>query len=656
MAAKTSTYLKFDGVANQYVNAQGPPATNATGTLVVTLFARLLEWPAVTSQIWEVGDTSGADGQDFGMFWYVDEPAKTSGQGRMITDDAACLGVRYSVSTGAVVEVAVPLTGDGVPPRLGAIYQIQLCMKYNVGDLKTYIAVFVDGVSRYQASLTGTIALSDLDQDNVIQLGGDPVQTFAGRDHERAIWELHQFMWEVDRALTITASAIDAPNGVLDPFEGLTIAGSADANKSWAHHFNEGSGTSLTADSGTGFSMTAVSPSWADSTKVDPVVSGNLATWDFLNVKGYPLRLSNNADVTIQPIHAPASSRPDPTGGELRLRLKPTTWREMGELRIGTNEEWYPTNPVMLGDQTGQVILGIESILTNSSTNLGARGDIQSHGGATAQGDGYWYIGWFYDSGGTGANTRGLLTWFSPTVAEVQVGVRVGGSSTHYVTITDQGGEIVSSVARVTGWHEFAMFWEEGTGVNSDTVRFYIDGVQVRQEVGVGAVATASYVPGVQHRYNSDTAAEKFYLDYLRANTQFANTPAEFQGIVAASGSIVLPVWQPAFGVSKFTDVTITEVTAGVNSQEVGTTSYTFRHSTNGGSSWGSPTTLNDANLLALVTAGNGQDVLELTAELQSGMDEMSSPATRTISITAAPKARLVDHHRRQMLAHAGAF
>jgi hypothetical protein len=517
VAAKASTYLKLDGVADQKITAQGPPANNTTGTLLVTWFMRLLEWPCATSQLWEVGDASGLDGQDFGAFTYVDEPAKTTANGRLVTGDEYCLGIRYSVSSGPAIEAVIPMTGDGVPPRLGSMYQIQIAMKYNVGDLRTYIAVFVDGVSRYQANVLGTIAPTDANQSNVIQIGGDPVQAFGGFDHERAIWELHQFRWEVDRTLTITSSAIDAPDGVLDPFEGLTIAASADANKSFAHWIDEGSGTSLTSDSGVAFGMTASNPSWADATKVDPQISGRLATWDFLNVKGYPLRLSNNADVTIQPIFAPVGSRPDPTGGELRLRLKPTIWREMGELRTGTDEEWITTaGPGMLGDQTGQVALGTKSVLTNSPSVVNAKGDVHNHGGASSGGEGHWFRCWFYDSGGTGANTQCRVGWFNVSI-EGGVGVRVPDSSTNYVTTTDQGGTVVSSVARSTGWHELAVFWENG-GAGDETVRFYIDGVQVRQEVGASAIDPISRTPGARHQYNSDTSSEKFFLDWMVAN------------------------------------------------------------------------------------------------------------------------------------------
>jgi hypothetical protein len=69
----------------------------------------------------------------------------------------------------------------------------------------------------------------------------------------------------------------------------------------------------------------------------------------------------------------------------------------------------------------------------------------------------------------------------------------------------------------------------------------------------------------------------------------------------------------------------------------VGAISYTFRHSTDGGSTWSSPATLNTANLRALACAGNGQDVLEITASFTAGMDQMSSGALRQIDVQYEP-------------------
>jgi hypothetical protein len=102
--------------------------------------------------------------------------------------------------------------------------------------------------------------------------------------------------------------------------------------------------------------------------------------------------------------------------------------------------------------------------------------------------------------------------------------------------------------------------------------------------------------------------------------------------LVAASGSIELPDFQPAI-VTGFTSLEITQSTAGASSQERGTTTNEFKHSSNGGSSFGAYQALTLANLRALTLAKNGQDVIRIRITQNAGMDAMGSPATRKIEM-----------------------
>jgi hypothetical protein len=286
-----------------------------------------------------------------------------------------------------------------------------------------------------------------------------------------------------------------------------------------------------------------------------------------------------------------------------------------------------------VGDDTAHVTIGVENVKTSNSGGVtSSRADVVNHGGVSAAGQMRWGRADFYDSGDTTSTMQQRLTFFNGATLEFALGVNVSDSSGNYVVRTDSG-TVDTGVARSQGLHELAISVTRDVGLTTCTVRFYIDGDMVHEEVGT----TPGDVNGFGIRHRADSAAEEGFWDWMACNIRYGNTPADFQGLVPASGSIVLPLLQPAEGVAFFRGVTIDDEQAGASSQEVGAISYTFRHSTDGGSTWSSPATLNTANLRALACAGNGQDVLEITASFTAGMDQMSSGALRQIDVQYEP-------------------
>lgn len=641
MAQKDKTYLRFEGgSSSNYGQTQGGVITNATGTFVFTIFVRLLEWPVATAPICQQA-TDGGPGSEtitWGLWYYADEFAKTSANGRLVTDDSACLGVQFSTTAGPSVSVAIPLTGSGVPGKLGNIYQIQFVQKYNSGDSKTYTAVFVDGVSRYQTNGTGQ--LEEGPQGDVLRIGHPAILPFDhsgdGQVEEPTCMDIIQFMYENDRTVTITSGEIDAPDSAMDPWERLVVDGGATGQ---AFTLEEGTGS----PSGTQW----INPDWADETKVDPQIDEDAGTmaWTFENIFGYS---EDEEDAYPQPIFAPIGSRSDPTAGELRLRLLPKIWAEHGALRQGASfpevyQEW--NNPDWgLSSSSAQVAIGDESVLASISTAGNTYADLDDHGGATTSGFGKWTRVWYYDKGGTSSDlihriqyTGGTLLWF---------GVLFSQSLTHYSSSV--GGSIaVSSIARSTGWHEFLVYTELGGIEANEKCRIYLDGTLMRS-VDASSASANSYIPGT--RIRNATSADEFHLDWWGFNYRRTGTPTDFQGLVAPTATVVLPDAQPAGNVVSFDSVTIVDEDAGSSSMEVGTLTYEFAHSTNGGSSFGSYQTLNDTNLQGLTPAGGGQDVIRVRVTLDSGLDDMASPAVRSVTInyTSGIIPRIM-HHRQQM-------
>jgi hypothetical protein len=263
----------------------------------------------------------------------------------------------------------------------------------------------------------------------------------------------------------------------------------------------------------------------------------------------------------------------------------------------------------------------------------------------------WWFLSQFYDSGGTTSGRLHRNGLFPASGApDVDIGVFDSVSTTQYVTTVD--GADTPSVAfgtRAAGWNEWGIYVSR-PNTGDPTVRFYADGALIRDFTGSAAVAALTDM-GMRANGASGSNDDGFYGKMEVAYQKGTGNPTEFEGLVEPTGSIFLPDLQPAVGVESFDSVTITDETAGTSSMEVGSIVYEFQHSTNGGSSFGSLQTLNTANLQALDTASNGQDVIRIKVTFTAGMDDMASAALRKIAVTwtkvnIIPK---VMHLRRQM-------
>lgn len=628
MAQKDLTYLRFDGSStSRRGDTSGSWYGEAGDTsFVFTIFARLLEWPAGCAPI--IQQHTGGTGTDaqWGLFWYNNNFARSSRGPQGETGDDLCLGIQWQPSSGGVVEEIVSVEDTtGVPAKLGNIYQIQLAVREDGSTLR--VAVFIDGVSVHQTSISGGIPTAD--GAEVVRLGYGSLDGFDGKltNEERAPMDVIQLMYERNRTLTLTGTDIDPPDSALDPWEELAVDGSATGQ---AFHLDEGTG------SPSGFQFT--NPNWADETKIDPQIDEDAGdiNWTFENIFGYS---EGKPDAYPQPVFAPVGDRTDPTAGELRLRLRPCIWSEHGQL---DSDQW--TSTYGLASSAAQAAVDGESALGSVATagNSASNSQVSDHGGAAADGQGRWWRVWHYDKGGTSSNiinriqiTGGDANW---------VGVLFSQSLTNYYTRVGTLGTADTGVTRSVGWHEWVMYIQEGI-IGNEQCRIWLDGTMVRSEnasnCGANNVQTDT-------RIRTTVAADQFHVDWWHWNREDGDTPAEFQGLVVDTATVVLPAAQPAGNVVSFDSVTIVDEDAGSNSMEVGTLTYEFRHDDGGG--FGSWTALTNGNLQALTPGGGGQDVIEVRVTLDSGMDDCASPAVRSINIayTSGIIPRII-HHRRQM-------
>jgi hypothetical protein len=249
-------------------------------------------------------------------------------------------------------------------------------------------------------------------------------------------------------------------------------------------------------------------------------------------------------------------------------------------------------------------------------------------------GDTMRVLGRFYDPGGTTSNRVQRLQ-LRPGVGgqfPIYIGVQISVSPTHYVTRIDSdiGVENQASIVPISvGWHSFGWYWSRPL-IGSSEVRLYIDGALVRTFTGSHPTAPGNL--GLRQRGLSGTNDQGYWdtIDMSQEDTLGGIDPA-FAGLVESTGSVVLPLFRPPLpGVKAF---------VGFVQDGVGT--ITFRHSKNVGATWGISQPLTNAALQALVTAANGDDVLEFTvaqaaadAATAMGADNMDSPALRQLDIT----------------------
>lgn len=623
------SYLKFDGQDDVARGLAGGYASS-TGSVVLTMFARFLQVPTYTAPLFTISDPTHC----YAGIWLYGQPVRPT----------------YGVLAAQVrvvnpVSIDYPFSGvfadaSDNPFRVGRIYKIQFLATYTGGS-GIEVALAVDGARL----ATGNLFSTQFGQPGgsfVYRIGGqgegsgDRLGGSGGITSIRgAHMEVFQAMAEFDRTLSLDGGGhIDTSEigSDTDPFDDdLELAGDADSSSSrWL--MNDGSGTTVSDEEGNAdLSISSFPPSWAGSP--DPVISGATATYSFANVQGYALRHSDAPDVVPLPVSGPGGPVGDKTSGQLRLAPMARWWWDDGEQ--GATQFAGASN---LTASSAQVWEGDESVVADSassSTDYDALDTITGSGTKKI-----WVRCRFYDPAGTTSTRlqRFLLKPFSGI--SISIGVHISESASNYIAFVNGASteHVDTGVAISEGWHEFLIYLElpsTGNGI----ARFYIEAAEVREETGT-AIGGCDYI-GI--RSNGVSASDdQAYYDQMELGFSYGASNADYAGLVEPLGSHVLPLCQPSQGVRYFKGVTITDEEAGGDTESTGTTAYTFRHSTDGGSSWSSSATLNDANLQALACAGNGQDVLEITPALTADLDDMASPNVQSIVIDFEPAIDVV--------------
>jgi hypothetical protein len=601
-----SSYLKFDGkddVVRFLLNWMDYPVEGACNQRF-TVFVRFLSWPTTACAVWGDEASSSANGIFIGTTAY---------------SRVQHLAARYVIQFPGPTYVPLTITaagadGAGAPFHLGRVYKIQLAMETTAVPDST-AKLFVDG-AEVATSTTAGWPIASYGGVRTSNLGGK-VSSFAAVSPPRgAHMEILQAMFE--RNVTDPFDVDDS-----EPFTDLTLGAGADTSWSSVWPMNEGSGTSVEDTSGTNDLVLGNGgtdpPSWAP--EADPTYATGSATFGFGSCEGLALRESDAPTVSPAPIYGPEGPVGDETAGKLRLARAGDWHWDDSEALTGI---WSPTTEMTVS--ASQVFEGNDSIHADGTTGVQSTSPLFSPGTSPQ----WWLEWWFYDPGGTSSSRVQALGLASSTPSmRAAIGFVGAVSTTEYVTSFD-GSNVASGVAVATGWHHFAIHVDHASDAT-----YWIDGVLVRTEdaTSLGSIARLMIAFDGESASNDDA-----YYDAIRVGASGSTANSVYAGLVESSGSIVLPLVQPPEGVRFFRGVAFTDETAGTSSMDVGgTVTYTFRHSTDGGSTWGSSTALTTANLRALACAGNGQDVLEITVAMTSGMDDIGSPEVSSVGVEYEP-------------------
>jgi len=616
-----SSYLKFDGLQDGATAAvfAGVPSDN----IVLRLLVRFIELPTTKAPVVVLNNASG---QTVLGLWVLAAPAAATDRGKR-------LAVCWRGDNGGAQEyrLAEIDTGSG-PIRAGVVYNIEVVASYADDG----VSVGVDGVRVATAGFgaaSGWVATDAL----YAYLGGT-VGTYNGSSTilRACHMDLIQVSIDLDATLTTSGGFPDV-HADIDPFDDLlTIENNLPGGAVW--NLNDGSGTTAADSSGNGVDLDLTglssSPAWAPA--ADPAVTPGSASWTFGSIEGYGCR----AGSTVVPM--PAYPYAGETAGELRLAPMARNWTEDGEAL----DQWGLTTNLTAAT-AGQVWSSRRALHADGSTSQTNSADLPVAGGV---GDEVWWVRFrFYDPGGT-SSTRLQRCLLATGTNTLMYGAGFMGSvSTSFYVTTVQGASttnVASSVPVSAGWHEVLVYAEQSNTGGNTTVRIYIDGSLERTETGSFSRPTRAAIrQNGQSASSNDAWYDQIEVGYQRVTT----VDAEFAGLVEPTGSVALPVLQPASGVRYYRGVTIDMEDAGATSLEVGDLALTFRHSPDDGATWSSPAALTDANLRAVACAGNGKDRLEITPEFDAGMDGMGSAALRGVTVLFEPatRVRLADEEAR---------
>lgn len=246
---------------------------------------------------------------------------------------------------------------------------------------------------------------------------------------------------------------------------------------------------------------------------------------------------------------------------------------------------------------------------------------------------------WFWDDGSTNGGTEYYFTCQATAAGDTAYGILAigwdtdGAAPNKYVYRLAGGAAVDSGITRTQGWHkvvlqtDFAATDEE----SFHTRKIFIDATQVYSESTT--IPTGDPVPFATSwrswSWNAiDAGTPEYHVDELVLQ--------EGSGNIFEEGTDQIDI-QPN-NVDSFDSVTIDDDTTGAWK---GTLTYQFQYSSNGGSSFGSLTTLNDANLAALSPVGGGQDVLRikitLTPDTTTGINQAYFPRVNQIVVNFTP-------------------
>lgn len=608
-----SSYLKFNGqrdITRALIHWADFGAIGAVN-IVMTAFVRFISWPTSGCPVMATEEGQYATGI------FVGGADSRSGVVGMAISIQFVGGTYFQLLVSAN-----GADGAGEPFSLGRIYKLELAIQEGA-TAKLYVdGTEVASQSLFGAKLRANGAGVGLDIGGAATGGAWWGSTEPPRS---AHMEVIQAMYEFDRS----TAGLFPPSSDSDPFTDLELDASADDTRSNRWLMNDGSGSSATDAEGNydmSLSSGSYPPSWASDP--EPTFSTGAATFDFLSIAGWDLRESDAPTMYPAPVYGPAGPVGDETAGKLRLARTGDHKIEDAEVTTG---RWSSTTE--LSASTSQVFEGNNSLHADGTTTVSSWATLPGAGTIT----GRWLEWWFYDPGGTSASRVQLLA-FSTSGPSPVAGIGFDGSvSTGEYTTFVEGAStegLASGVAVSTGWHHFGVYIDY-----AGDVELWIDGSLVRTD-SASTLSTISRIV-IVHDGESASNDDAFY-DAIRVGIAGSTGDAKYEGLVEASGSTPLPLVQPEEGVRFFRGVTIADETAGDSSMDVGgTITYTFRHSTDGGSTWGSSTSLTTANLRALACAGNGQDVLEITVAMTSGMSDIGSPEVSRIRLEYEPATAL---------------
>lgn len=604
-----ASYLKFDGKRDGLSNPIIPGTASASVRLVC--FARLLSLSPRNVPLVQVHNGIG---KSIVGIWQIGPTVTPTTRGRLFG---------FKADPGTLSNVAVDLAGN--PLRLGRIYKLEVVVLSS--------GAFSAGVDGVRLATGGggfgvfpDVYLFDVGAENASYGGTVPFRA--------AHMELFQVKLEIDGTVS-SSGGFPNVEADSDPFVPMTFDGTATEGGLWL--LNDGSGASPVDSSGFGHSSWITpntAPSWAGA--ADPSLpSPGVALWDFASVEGYALRQSSAPTITHRPVRGPSGPVGDKTAGTLGLARKAPIWFEDGE-----QTTQFPISTQLTADLTTpfasrRALKSDGAVATTNSSDIPVPASILPFS--------WCFVGRFNDPGGTSATrVQRLGVCSNLNVLRVNLGFQGAQSTTNYIAFISGGGGgdflVIGAVS--AGWHEIAIFGSDPGGGANGTLRLYFDGQLVRSEAGI---VITGYFARVAIRQNGVSGSnDHAFYDEIDVGVSNATLDAEYAALVESAGTCVLPLLQPAEGVAFFRSVTITETTAGTDSETIGTTSYTFRHSTDGGGTWSAPAALTTANLRVRACAANGQDVLEVTVAQTAGMDNMSSPRTSQIQVDFEPATALL--------------